>query len=552
MKGDSRLAPAGGFGGDGRVRSFHITSHHDPTLLILAVQELLAPHDLVFYSATWAEIGTRKSLASEVSSVTRVSKKILQHGFDPNDTVLVAEIMSWAKGRKTTRIEDVAYSLLGLFDVYMPMLYGEGARAFIRLQEEILKHSEDQSIFAWEGVNLHKPGLLSPSPEFFSDCPPRQSTSTRFSRRKSPSVTSEGILVDLRLIPFAPNIYLAVLNYDFADHAFKNESFQHGIFLRALDRDNRFVRVRYSGKDLWTGYAFAHKSEAGARLWMDSPTPGRIRKLTAVHRLSDTELMAVNKDPTSIYRVHVDPKFQPDGKFFRHARAGCQGTHRHPEFPIEAGTYGHVGEFAPGGSSNSGCVRGIILGFDFDFSTICMLSLSIYCDNQSYRDRLDFFLSSDINWTPVNDRTINGLQEEASARNVPVCVYSVRNGPIWTTEGGSDVLLLKISNKFGMSDDVVINIDARTADQRGKKGSKGIFSLKISGCCPTDIEVVPFKSDIKHGESRRASSSRDWDEEVECSSEGEDWSRSEVDIGNNDYLRPSRAERALPLRNKQR
>jgi hypothetical protein len=57
--------------------------------------------------------------------------------------------MSWASHRQTTRTEDLAYCLLGLFDINMPLLYGEGDKAFIRLQEEIMKNSDDQSMFAW-------------------------------------------------------------------------------------------------------------------------------------------------------------------------------------------------------------------------------------------------------------------------------------------------------------------------------------------------------------------------------------------------------------------
>jgi hypothetical protein len=63
-------------------------------------------------------------------------------GADPKD-FSVAKRMSWASKRTTTRVEDIAYSLLGLFRVNMPMLYNEGERAFIRLQEEIIKHSDD-------------------------------------------------------------------------------------------------------------------------------------------------------------------------------------------------------------------------------------------------------------------------------------------------------------------------------------------------------------------------------------------------------------------------
>ncbi|GAW13470.1 hypothetical protein ANO14919_028560 [Xylariales sp. No.14919] len=57
--------------------------------------------------------------------------------------------MSWAAKRSTTRIEDQAYSLMGIFDVNMPLIYGEGTKAFLRLQQEILRVSDDQSLFAW-------------------------------------------------------------------------------------------------------------------------------------------------------------------------------------------------------------------------------------------------------------------------------------------------------------------------------------------------------------------------------------------------------------------
>ena len=72
--------------------------------------------------------------------------------------------MSWASYRETTRKEDIAYCLLGIFQVNMPLLYGEGDRAFIRLQEEIIKTSTDFSLFAWshnEGVGDQMEGILS-------------------------------------------------------------------------------------------------------------------------------------------------------------------------------------------------------------------------------------------------------------------------------------------------------------------------------------------------------------------------------------------------------
>lgn len=76
----------------------------------------------------------------------------------------IAKRMSWVSRRKTTRTEDLAYCLLGIFDISMPLLYGEGDKAFFRLQEEIIKTSGDQSLFAWgyNQVDLESDeGLLS-------------------------------------------------------------------------------------------------------------------------------------------------------------------------------------------------------------------------------------------------------------------------------------------------------------------------------------------------------------------------------------------------------
>src|SRR5436305_4871678 len=79
--------------------------------------------------------------------------------------------MSWASKRQTTRVEDMAYCLMGLFGVNMPMLYGEGERAFGRLQEEIMKTSDDHTLFAWtepkDKRRRFTRGLLADSPAEF-------------------------------------------------------------------------------------------------------------------------------------------------------------------------------------------------------------------------------------------------------------------------------------------------------------------------------------------------------------------------------------------------
>ncbi|KAI0706288.1 heterokaryon incompatibility protein-domain-containing protein [Cerioporus squamosus] len=112
------------------------------------LQELIAPPMLVFLTQNWTTIGTKHGMAPIVSQVTGVDIGILQ-GTDSLDTVSVARRMSWASARFTTREEDEAYSLMGLFGIHMPTIYGEGRHAFIRLQEEILKQFPDDTLFAW-------------------------------------------------------------------------------------------------------------------------------------------------------------------------------------------------------------------------------------------------------------------------------------------------------------------------------------------------------------------------------------------------------------------
>jgi hypothetical protein len=107
------------------------------------LQELLAPEQLVFLDSQWFQLCSRESQAALLREALGIPKTILESGFKhTSDKPYVADIMTWANDRKITHIEDRAYSLLGLFDVHMPLLYGEGEKAFVRLQEEILKQSK--------------------------------------------------------------------------------------------------------------------------------------------------------------------------------------------------------------------------------------------------------------------------------------------------------------------------------------------------------------------------------------------------------------------------
>ncbi|KAL8713126.1 MAG: hypothetical protein Q9220_002647 [cf. Caloplaca sp. 1 TL-2023] len=134
------------------------------------LQELLAPGEVLFFDINWAQIGNRSNLAEKISSITRIHEHYLTHFaiHGPIMTASVAQKMSYASQRVTSREEDMAYCLLGLFDVNMPLLYGEGAAAsFRRLQIEILQKSDDESLFAWTSDEPVS-GMLAFSPSCFA------------------------------------------------------------------------------------------------------------------------------------------------------------------------------------------------------------------------------------------------------------------------------------------------------------------------------------------------------------------------------------------------
>ncbi|KAI1277365.1 heterokaryon incompatibility protein-domain-containing protein [Xylaria sp. FL0933] len=229
------------------------------------LQELIAPDNVWFYNKEWSFIGDRFSMAKLLSTITGIDEVVLRHGHEPErenwddhhyidrtvhydcychissfdkdilrgvlDTFSVATIMSWAAERKTTREEDLAYCLMGLFDVNMPLLYGEKSKAFRRLQEEIIRRSDDQSILAWvtttheDNMNWFLGRDLASCPDDFAQVKIKKKWSLEDpdhddSSRRHMSVTKEGIEVDLFCLPIGlPNqfteekeCYMAVLD----------------------------------------------------------------------------------------------------------------------------------------------------------------------------------------------------------------------------------------------------------------------------------------------------------------------------------------------------
>ncbi len=119
------------------------------------LQELLAPKAVEFYCQEEELLGDRETLEHQIHEITGIPKTALRGS--PLSDFSVSERMLWAAKRSTKKNEDRAYCLLGIFEICMPLIYGEGDNALIRLQGEIDKRSrheragEDRTVVAWLG-----------------------------------------------------------------------------------------------------------------------------------------------------------------------------------------------------------------------------------------------------------------------------------------------------------------------------------------------------------------------------------------------------------------
>ncbi|KAL8894451.1 MAG: hypothetical protein Q9207_008500 [Kuettlingeria erythrocarpa] len=161
------------------------------------LQELLAPYDLEFYNKRWRSIGDKIGLAIQISSAAQINPQYITD-WGSVRRASVATRMSWASGRNTTRLEDVAYCLMGLFEVNMPLLYGEGRKAFLRLQHEIAKNSDDESLFAWYSVDSTKTesGIFADDPSCFESSQGIEPYHISGIDRVPNSITSRGLAME--------------------------------------------------------------------------------------------------------------------------------------------------------------------------------------------------------------------------------------------------------------------------------------------------------------------------------------------------------------------
>lgn len=190
------------------------------------LQELLAPKKLDFYTRTWSRIGSKSgSLIQVINEITDVELSYLSGHMDIT-MASVAKKMFWLSKRTTTRVEDIAYCMLGIFEINMPLLYGEGMRAFTRLQDEIVRQVHDHTIFCWTWDNevpSNWVSMLAPSPRVFRDSGDYIQRN-RFDSLAHYSMTNLGLSITLPAIYTLGSRLFAVLDAGLSGNAHKKRA----------------------------------------------------------------------------------------------------------------------------------------------------------------------------------------------------------------------------------------------------------------------------------------------------------------------------------------
>ncbi|KAH7907197.1 heterokaryon incompatibility protein-domain-containing protein, partial [Hygrophoropsis aurantiaca] len=152
------------------------------------LQELLAPKNIRFYTKEWRSLERRgndirssqQRMTFDIGNQKRDGvwlRALTDASGIPEDDLVNLEAgchnvrpkLYWASKRETTRVEDIAYCLMGIFNISMSVLYGEGTVAFTRLQEEIMKRTYDINIFDWSGTASTLNSCLADHPRCFTE-----------------------------------------------------------------------------------------------------------------------------------------------------------------------------------------------------------------------------------------------------------------------------------------------------------------------------------------------------------------------------------------------
>lgn len=210
------------------------------------LQELIAPSEMVFCDGDWVQFGTKDELVSDLSEITGIEDDVLRN-VDLLSAAHVGKKMSWAASRQTTRIEDQAYCLLGIFDVHMPLLYGEGEKAFLRLQEEIARSRNDLTLFAWlqdpgQAHGSEFRGIFAASPAEFRHCRKLRVPEEHLQQDVEFSLTNRGLRIDSNVYYISDSVSDLTLALDCLDQFPRTVGMWVHIHLTKIGA--RYVRAR--------------------------------------------------------------------------------------------------------------------------------------------------------------------------------------------------------------------------------------------------------------------------------------------------------------------
>ncbi|KAK1717917.1 heterokaryon incompatibility protein-domain-containing protein [Colletotrichum lupini] len=187
------------------------------------LQELIAPSQVEFFNSRWERFSQKADCLDELENITGIRRSVLESSSNLRQTPIAVK-MSWAASRETKRVEDRAYSLLGIFNINMSMIYGEGPKAFRRLQEQISRETNDLSLFAWKGPSQDDAGyqifrgIFARSPSEFSACSTLQRSGTRQDSQSEFDLTNKGVRFETKLYKHTRGAYVMYLGFSMREN----------------------------------------------------------------------------------------------------------------------------------------------------------------------------------------------------------------------------------------------------------------------------------------------------------------------------------------------
>jgi hypothetical protein len=357
----------------------------------------------------------------------------------------IAQRISWASERDTKRPEDKAYCLMGLFDINMPLLYGEGQKAFVRLQEKIIGQTDDHSIFAWSKDGTMLSGLLAPDPAYFKNC--GTVVLSQFLNTAEPfQMTNRGLSVKLNVTPWTADTYLSWLDCE------KIGSGRLGIFLRRLVADDHYVRVEVNGKSV--------EHDRHRRSYDDDRLHNYIslRVPQAVNlQLDGNYLMPRSYGFQFVEVEHFERDFCEEARFWVYKGQWCDEQRL---ACIPQGLCGTAVIVHHTTAHWSG-IRSVTLGFDFEFNPVC------FVDDSSHTD--GWLETPDVcSYSGISDRCLQDHDWYTIHEGSRVYRRKDHNN-VWAVKGhrihGLDVMLME-SPTTSRSKDLRISITRAVISER--------------------------------------------------------------------------------------